>query len=83
MTPAPETPLRDGMIINVSHAVNLSISVDGSEFAARTREATVKDVLAEYQISLGEEDVVAGAGNACCSGHEDLCRQNPYRNRSL
>jgi uncharacterized protein YabE (DUF348 family) len=59
VTPAPETPLRDGMIINVSHAVNLSISVNGSEFAARTREATVKDVLAEYQISLGEEDVVA------------------------
>ena len=38
VTPAPETPLRDGMIINVSHAVNLSISVDGSEFAARTRK---------------------------------------------
>ncbi len=59
VTPAPETPLRDGMIINVNRAVSLSISVDGGEIAARTRQATVKDVLAEYQISLGAEDVVA------------------------
>jgi len=56
--PAPETPLRDGMVICVNRAVNLSISVDGGVIAARTRQAKVKDVLAEYQVSLGEEDVV-------------------------
>ena len=73
VTPSPDTPLKDWMTVTVNRAVDLSITVDGNEIAARTRGATVKDVLTEYMISLGAEDEVSPVQEAPVTPDMKIC----------
>jgi 3D (Asp-Asp-Asp) domain-containing protein len=59
VSPAPETPLTEGMVITINRAVDFNLVVDGNSIPARTRGRTVGDILSEYNISLGPEDEVS------------------------
>lgn len=71
--PAPETPLKDSMVITINRAVDLSVHVDGDVIAARSRGETVRDVLNEYGICLGTEDEVAPVREAPVTAGMEIC----------
>jgi len=62
--PSSETPLKNGMVVTVSRAADVTITVDGGEIQARTRGRTVRDVLDEYSITTGPEDEVTPGPDA-------------------
>lgn len=57
--PAPETSLKEGMVVTINRAIDFNLVVDGSMEPARTRGRTVGDVLVEHGINLGPEDEVS------------------------
>ncbi|HOV79120.1 MAG TPA: ubiquitin-like domain-containing protein [Bacillota bacterium] len=63
VVPSPDSPLKNGTVITINRAADVKIAVDGQEIAARTRGATVADLLTEYGISLGPEDEVTPAAD--------------------
>lgn len=58
VAPALDTPLEDGMVVTVSRANAIQITLDGKLMAARARGETVRDVLGEFGINLGPKDEV-------------------------
>lgn len=51
--------LKDGMVITLSNSVEVSLTADGKTNKCKTHAATVKDFLAEQEITLGEDDEVS------------------------
>lgn len=51
--------LKDGMEITLSNSVEVSLTADGKTNKYKTHAATVKDFLAEQNITLGENDEVS------------------------
>ncbi|MCL6634388.1 MAG: ubiquitin-like domain-containing protein [Peptococcaceae bacterium] len=64
VVPDVKAPLRNGMVVAVNRAVELTIAVDGRELTARTRGRTVEEVLEEYGVGLGPEDEVTPGRDA-------------------
>ena len=62
VTPAPDTPLKPGLIVEVWRARPVRISADGHIIALRTHATSVKAVLEEAKISLGPHDRVEVEG---------------------
>lgn len=62
--PALESPLHEGMLVSVKHALDLTIAVDGGNLPVRTMAQQVGDVLAEYGIVTGPDDEVAPVKDA-------------------
>ncbi|MDD4168924.1 MAG: ubiquitin-like domain-containing protein, partial [Desulfotomaculaceae bacterium] len=62
--PSLESPLKDGMIVTVKHALDLTIAVDGGTIPVRTMAQQVGDVLAEYGIVAGPDDEVTPVKDA-------------------
>ncbi|OPX85147.1 MAG: Cell wall-binding protein YocH precursor [Pelotomaculum sp. PtaB.Bin104] len=56
--PSIESPLQDGMLVTVKHALDLTIAVDGGTLPVRTMAQQVGDVLVEYGIETGPDDEV-------------------------
>lgn len=59
----PDVPatdyLKDGMTINLVKGMKVELTVDGKTTEVATKAATVKDLLTEQKITLGENDEVS------------------------
>lgn len=53
--------LKDGMEVKISYSSDVKVQCDGETYARETEAATVGDVLAELEITLGEDDRVTPA----------------------
>lgn len=53
--------LKDGMEVKISYSYSIEVACDGETYARETEAETVGDVLAELNITLGEEDRIAPA----------------------
>ena len=51
--------LTDGMVINLIKSMTVSITVDGKTSEVSTAVKTVKDLLKEQKITLGDDDIVS------------------------
>jgi len=58
VTPALDTPLESGMIVQVQRARPVYISADGHSYLLRTHATSVEKVLGEARVSLGSHDEV-------------------------
>lgn len=58
ITPSLDTELEEGMQIDITRAVPCEIQVDGELIELMTTKETVKAVLEEAEVSLGEEDKI-------------------------
>ncbi|MDR7433969.1 MAG: ubiquitin-like domain-containing protein [Armatimonadota bacterium] len=58
VTPPVGTRVKDGMEISVRHAIPVVILADGREVKVHTTAATVREILAHQNISLGPKDKV-------------------------
>lgn len=61
ITPALTSKLEEGQVINITRAFNITLAVDGKETRILTLPKTVKDVLAEANIVIGEKDIIEPA----------------------
>ena len=59
--PAPDTQLVDGMILQITRAIPLTIQVDGQAIQTRSLHHSAMDVLLEAGIELGEIDTISPA----------------------
>ena len=59
VSPAPDTPVKSGMVVTVNHAVPVNVAVDGQNRSLYTRARRVGDLLDEYGIAVGPVDEVA------------------------
>lgn len=53
--------LKDGMEVKISYSYSIEVACDGETYVRETEAETVKDVLAELNITLGEDDRVTPA----------------------
>lgn len=53
--------LKDGMEVKISYSYSIEVACDGETYARETEAETVGDVLAELNITLGEEDRITPA----------------------
>ena len=56
--PGIRSRLKDGQIVTVTRAVSVTLVADGEFKELRTRGKTVKDVLGEAEVMLGDQDLV-------------------------
>ncbi len=58
ISPSLDTALKEGMEIDITRAVPCKIQVDGEVIELMTTKETVKEVLEDAEVSLGEEDKI-------------------------
>jgi 3D (Asp-Asp-Asp) domain-containing protein len=58
VSPSPETPLSEDMIIQIARAIPLTVMVDGQTYAIFSRPGKTAEVLAQAGIVMGEMDIV-------------------------
>lgn len=56
--PSLETALENNTSISIDRAVTVKVSVDGKQLSILTNEDSLKELLAQADITLGEEDVI-------------------------
>ena len=56
--PSLETALKNNDVINIERAVTVKVSVDGKQLSILTNEDSLKELLAQADITLGEEDII-------------------------
>ncbi|MFN2142203.1 MAG: ubiquitin-like domain-containing protein [Candidatus Promineifilaceae bacterium] len=61
--PPAETPLVDGLVVQITRAIPLTIQVDGQAYAIFSSARTPAEVLANTGIALGELDTVNPAAD--------------------
>lgn len=57
-TPPPLTPLTNGLTIQVTHGLNITLLVDGRQQTLVTRQTSVPAVLAQAGITLNNLDII-------------------------
>jgi len=72
VTPGLATPITDDMTINVTHAVNVRITADGSTKNLTILPVTVRTALHQAGISLGEMDEVTPALDSIIAGDSSI-----------
>lgn len=76
--------LKDGMIITLSNGVAVSLTVDGKTLKCSTHSATVKDFLAEQNITLGKDDeVTPKLDEKITSGLKVTVKRVEYKNQTV
>lgn len=59
VTPLPDTPLRDGMTVEVRRAIPVTLQVGEQESLVTTAAETVGDLISENNVQLGKMDIVS------------------------
>lgn len=76
--------LKDGMVITLSNGIAVSLIADGKTLKCSTHSATVKDFLAEQNITLGKDDeVTPKLDEKITSGLTVSVKRVEYKNQTV
>ncbi len=72
VSPSETTPIKDGMTLTVTHAIDVKITADGNTKTVTTLPGTVRDALHQADISLGEMDEVIPAADSLLTADSSI-----------